>query len=298
MLDEYGVALHGQSFRQRETTENLASAYPEPIAGRFNIGVLHTGLGGMGGHANYAPCTIEDLLNKGYHYWALAHVHQAALLHEHPHVVYCGNLQGRHIKESGAKGASLVAVDDGRIESVAALHVDVVRWAHVPVRVDRCATIAETIDCIGQGIEAAVTREAEGRLLACRIELSGCTALHGALLGSTERLLAEARAAALGFGEDAAWIERVLIATTGPEAVGSRKDAIGDLQRMMSIAPEEPTLHEQLSSELGEFVRKLPHEVRTDPDDGFLISVVNEDMPDVITQAANYLTARLSAEKV
>jgi len=64
----------------------------------------------MGGHLNYAPCAIEDLVNKGYDYWALAHVHQAAILHERPHVAVCGNLQGRHIRESGSKGASLVSV--------------------------------------------------------------------------------------------------------------------------------------------------------------------------------------------
>ena len=68
-LKNLGVALHGQSFRQRDIADNLVPAYPEPIAGVFNIGVLHTGLGGMGGHANYAPCTLDDLVNKGYDYW-------------------------------------------------------------------------------------------------------------------------------------------------------------------------------------------------------------------------------------
>ena len=87
-LEDLGVALHGQSFRQRDISDNLVPAYPEPIAGKFNIGVLHTGLGGMGGHANYAPCTLDDLVNKGYDYWALGHVHQATVLHERPHVVF------------------------------------------------------------------------------------------------------------------------------------------------------------------------------------------------------------------
>jgi DNA repair protein SbcD/Mre11 len=69
-LEHLDVALHGQSFRQRDITDNLVPAYPPPVAGCFNIGVLHTGLGGMPGHANYAPCAIEDLTNKGYEYWA------------------------------------------------------------------------------------------------------------------------------------------------------------------------------------------------------------------------------------
>jgi len=57
----------------------------------------------MGGHENYAPCAIEDLTNKGYDYWALGHVHQASVLHEKPHVVFPGNLQGRHARETGTK---------------------------------------------------------------------------------------------------------------------------------------------------------------------------------------------------
>ena len=109
-LDELGVALHGQSFREREVTENLALAYPEPIPGAFNIGVLHTGLGGMGGHENYAPCTLADLVNKGYHYWALGHVHQGQILGERPHIVFPGNLQGRHIREAGAMPKNIIDV--------------------------------------------------------------------------------------------------------------------------------------------------------------------------------------------
>ena len=65
-LKEHGVTLHGQSFPQRDVTDNLVPAYPRPMQGTFNIGVLHTGLGGMGGHANYAPCTLHDLERSRY----------------------------------------------------------------------------------------------------------------------------------------------------------------------------------------------------------------------------------------
>src|SRR3546814_978276 len=59
-IEGHRVALHGHSYRQRDVTDNLVPAYPAPIDGSFNIGVLHTGLGGMGGHANYAPCDINE----------------------------------------------------------------------------------------------------------------------------------------------------------------------------------------------------------------------------------------------
>src|SRR5262249_39978541 len=161
-LQHLSVALHGQSFRQRDITDNLVTSYPPPISGCFNIGVLHTGLGGMQGHANYAPCAIEELINKGYDYWALAHVHQAAVLHERPHVVFCGNLQGRHIRESGPKGASLVVVEDGQVEAISPLYIDCVPWIHLPVPVGACIVTADAIDVLRKAIEEAVEREGQG----------------------------------------------------------------------------------------------------------------------------------------
>jgi DNA repair exonuclease SbcCD nuclease subunit len=297
-LEEHAVALHGQSFRQRDIAENLASAYPGPTAGCFNIGVLHTGLGGIGGHANYAPCALEDLTNKGYDYWALAHVHQAAVLCERPHVAFCGNLQGRNARESGPKGASLVSVEEGQIAEISSLHVDVVRWSHLRVLVDQCRALADVVDVIRRAIEDAVEHVSQGRLLACRIELTGQTELHGELLASTEQILADTRAAALGLGEEVAWIERLVIATESAEVATSRKDALGDLQRLICSAADDADLRTQLASELGEMIRKLPHEVRVDPEDVVLKAAIEGDTASLITHAGRYLTARLSVEKV
>ncbi|MBB4364335.1 DNA repair exonuclease SbcCD nuclease subunit [Bradyrhizobium sp. CIR18] len=297
-LPHLNVALHGQSFRQRDITDNLVPAYPSPIAGCFNIGVLHTSLGGMPGHAKYAPCAIEDLINKGYNYWALAHVHQAAILHERPHVVFCGNLQGRHIRESGPKGASLVTVEDGQVGEILPLHVDCVRWIHLPVPVEQCSALSDAIDRVRQGIEYAIERYAQGRLLACRIELTGRTGLHGELLASVDHLLAEAKAVALGLGEEVAWIERLVVATASLEAAASRKDALGDLQRIIESAGNDAELQARLATDLGDLVRKLPHDIRTDPDDAVLKAAIDGDIASLIAHGGAYLSARLSAEKV
>src|SRR5260370_4444669 len=189
---------------------------------------------------------MEDLINKGYDYWALAHVHQAAILHEQPHVVFCGNLQGRHICESGPKGASLVTVEDGQVGEISPLHVDCVRWIHLPVPVDQCSAVADAVDRVRQVIEEAVERDAQGRLLACRIELTGQTGLHGELLASADHLLAEAKAAALDLGEGVDWIERLVVTTTSPEASASRKDALADLQPIIARAASTAELQAPL----------------------------------------------------
>jgi DNA repair protein SbcD/Mre11 len=298
-LKNLGVALHGQGFRQRDIATNLVFNYPEPIEKMFNIGVLHTGLGGMGGHANYAPCALDDLVNKGYDYWALGHVHQRTTLHERPHVVFPGNLQGRHIRETGPKGACLVTIDEREVIDLVPLHSDVVRWALISVSVDGCDRTGDVIDRVHDAIGEAVSRGADGRLLACRIEIKGRTGIHSQLLASREHLLAEARAAALALGEETAWVERVVIATEpvfDQATLRAREDALGYLQRISGDACEIEEVLKQLDDDIGEFIRKLPHEVRTDCEDAVLKAAINGDYTGLIKEASGYLTARITEE--
>jgi DNA repair protein SbcD/Mre11 len=114
-LDAYRVALHGRSFASRITGE-FVETYPARRDGWLNIGVLHTSLDGTRGHDGYAPCTVHDLTRFGYDYWALGHVHAAEIVSRDPWIVYPGNLQGRNVRETGAKGAMRVTVEDGRID--------------------------------------------------------------------------------------------------------------------------------------------------------------------------------------
>lgn len=298
LLEELGVALHGQSFKQRDVTENLVPHYPGPVSGVFNIGVLHTALGGAGEHENYAPCRLDELVAKGYDYWALGHVHSGAVLHRVPYVVFPGNLQGRHIRETGPKGAHMVTVEDGEVVELGTLPCDVVRWARLPVRVEECRRYADVVDRMGEAIEEAVREAAEGRLLACRIELEGRSGLHGRLIASGERLLADARAAALGFGDDAAWVEKVVVATEpllDPAKIRDRQDALGELQRMLARAGKDEALLEEIESEIGEFARKLPPELRTRVEDEALKAAVDGDFPGLIGHVTDFLNARISA---
>ena len=73
---------------------------------------VHTALDGTRGHDPYAPCSLQGLRDRGYEYWALGHVHQRAVLSQDPWVVFPGKLQGRHAREIGEKGATLIEVGD------------------------------------------------------------------------------------------------------------------------------------------------------------------------------------------
>ncbi|KPL61535.1 metallophosphoesterase family protein [Rossellomorea vietnamensis] len=99
------VELVGFSYGTRHIRERRIGEYPKGTADRFTIGILHGSEGSMhSSHETYAPFTINELLEKNYHYWALGHIHQRRILHEEPFIVYPGNIQGRHRKETGAKG--------------------------------------------------------------------------------------------------------------------------------------------------------------------------------------------------
>jgi DNA repair exonuclease SbcCD nuclease subunit len=299
-LPEIGTALHGQSFRQRDVTDNLATHYPPPVPGYFNIGVLHTGLGGMGGHANYAPCTLDELIKKGYDYWALGHVHQAEILNEWPHVVFPGNIQGRHIRETGPKGVCLVTVKDGEIWEMTTIPVDVVRWARLTVDAEGCHRITEVIDRIGAALEEAVATRADGRLLACRVEIAGRTGIHGQLLSSEESLVSDARAAALGLGSDRAWIERVEVSThplAEETILHGREDALGEFSRLLEQAKDDKDLLDQMEGDIGILARKLPHEIRADAEDPTLESAIKGDYGTMIDQVKSLLMSRLSPRK-
>ena len=207
------VVVHGQSFPNREVPENLVPGYPAPVGGRFNIGLLHTSLTGSAGHDTYAPCSLADLQGKGYDYWALGHIHQPAVLCEEPWIGFAGNLQGRHVRETGARGCRLVTVNDSlRIESNEFRALDVVRWALVEVDLAGAEQEADAQERLGEGLR----RAAEGagdRLLAARLIFSGATALHGALHRDTQRLRAECLAVAQQCGQPV-WIEAVKLRTS------------------------------------------------------------------------------------
>ena len=299
-LEHLNVALHGQSFRQRDVTENLVPDYPAPVSGAFNIGVLHTGFGGMGGHANYAPCSFDDLANKGYDYWALGHVHQAEVLHEQPYIVFPGNLQGRHVRETGAKGAHLVTVEDSEIVDLEAVPCDVVRWAVLSVPLNDAANLGDVTDSVREALEAAVANQADGRLLACRIRLEGHTEVHAQLIASEEQVLAAARASALGLGDEVAWVEKVVIATNAtldPEILAQREDAIGALQQMLQAATSDEALLAEIEDDISALVRRLPHEIRVDIEDHILKSAVEGEYGALISEVAPYLSTRLIARE-
>lgn len=259
VLDELGVAVHGRSFGRRDVTEDLAATYPERVAGALNVGLLHTALEGRSGHDRYAPTRVETLVNRGYEYWALGHVHQREVVHREPYLVFPGNLQGRHARELGEKGATVVTYEGDRITSLEHRSLDVVRWAELVVPV----TSAQTLDDVLSATHAQLSLAAEAaqeRLLAFRVRFSGPTHLDAQLRSSRDKLREEL--CSMSFGVSAgAWLEKLVLATEPLErGAPLGDDALAEIDRALAeLVAESGT--DGLAELLGDLSRKLPAEV-------------------------------------
>lgn len=260
VLDDYRVALHGRSFPNRLTGE-FAATYPARRDGWLNIGILHTSLDGTRGHDGYAPCSVDDLKRFGYDYWALGHIHAAEIVSRDPWIVFPGNLQGRSVRETGAKGAVRVTVDDGRIVDVTPLALDGARWAHLTVDVGDAADETELLARVASEL-SAVHADSEGRALAVRVTLTGTTALHNQLVARRETLQDDLRASALHLAADC-WVEQVKIRTTPraqPAATVPGENI--DVAALLGEAARDPDFAAALN-ELAETMRaKLPRELQ------------------------------------
>jgi DNA repair exonuclease SbcCD nuclease subunit len=280
-FEDIGVACHGQSFRDRAVSADLASRYPEPSKGLFNVGLLHTSLTGREGHADYAPTTVATLAARGYDYWALGHVHRREVVSEAPMVVYPGNLQGRHARETGSKGATLIDVTDGRIASVEHRALDVVRWTVCEVDASEVASGDDVVALVQRGLDREL-RRAEGRTLAVRVVLRGATRAHATLVADAARWEAQIRLAGSDVGGDELWIERILTKTSSEldrTRLAEREDAVGQLVRALERLRDDRAEQYELVSVFTELWQKLPPEVREGPD------AVRLDDPDFIRDA-------------
>lgn len=259
-VDGQKVALHGQSFRTAATTDNLAAAY-RPLPGCINIALLHTALGGgYAEHQPYAPCSLDELKNKGMDYWALGHVHEHAILSEAPWIAFSGNLQGRHIRERGPRGALLVTCEQGVILPPERIFVDVVRWERALVDLAGAATRADAMNRTRAAFET-IMAGADGRRVACRVVLTGRTAAHSELFGQARALRADVVGQALTVGGDDLWIEKIGVETEpelDPAVIAGRADALADLQALLAEAADDADFNASLADDFRTLLAKMP----------------------------------------
>lgn len=246
--------VYGISYRRAVTTQNLAARFRRDADAPFAVGLLHANLGGQPGHANYAPCSLDDLRRSGMDYWALGHVHRGGIVHPaDPLVVYCGNPQGRDPGETGPRGAWVVDVDAAGRPSASFVACDVVRWRNADVDVAGLPD-DEALHRASRAVVADAIEEAEGRSVVIRLRLTGRGQLHASVrrpgyVEDLRRMLNEESPS----GRPLAWVESVVVDTRPEVDVAARRaspDFVGDLLRTTATAKRaaattDPELYER-----------------------------------------------------
>ena len=287
VFDDLGVVVHGMGYSVRDVRDNLLTGYPSRLPGLLNVGLLHTAVDGREPHARYAPCTLDQLRGCAYDYFALGHVHAREVLSTDPWVVFPGNLQGRHVRESGPKGATLVEVEGSQVTAVRPIEFDVVRWQVTEVDVSGLGGFDAVLERIVLALESAKSA-AKGRVLATRIEIVGETEAHVTLLSSSERLKAQVRLESLVRG--GVYVEDVRIKTS---AVGLRgpsgfvDDAFGQLIIDLGLRASRSAS----GDERADFERRLRVGLDSVPMD--LLREQMADLPELLTDAQRLVVARL-----
>jgi exonuclease SbcD len=243
--------LHGISYRTAAVTDNLSLQYRAGDSSVYQIGLLHTNVEGDPGHGNYAPCTKQDLLAAGMHYWALGHVHTRKVLHAEPAIVYPGNLQGRSIRELGPRGCYIVDVNEEGKTELTFHALDSLRWFLEEITIQGIEAEQQLRDLLEEQMET-IRAAGEGRDCIVRFELVGRGAVHSMLRKgrALQEILAELRdeeskrhsrqadvemrsdtSSGLGF----VWIESI-VDLTGNELerdlLLQQKSFVGDLLRL------------------------------------------------------------------
>ncbi|UCH14440.1 MAG: DNA repair exonuclease [Bacteroidales bacterium] len=174
--------IHGISFQEKVVKDNLALKYklannPAPVS----IAVLHGTTGMAGPHENYAPFKVANVLNRGFNYWALGHIHKRQIINEsNPVIIYPGNPQGRDFGETGAKGCYLVEIDTNSKVNLTFVPVHIIRFEEIEVELKD----EDKIDRLPEKIERSknnIKDFDDNASYILRVKLTGRTSLHAHL---------------------------------------------------------------------------------------------------------------------
>ncbi|MGG3471163.1 DNA repair exonuclease [Neobacillus pocheonensis] len=162
------VHLYGFSYPTRHVFDRKIDDYRKVDEADFHIGILHGNESMSSDHDNYAPFSIKDLIEKGFDYWALGHIHKRGVLSESPPVIYPGNIQGRNKKETDAKGCYLVELSDSDVKLDFIVTSDII-WQETVLNAASSSNFDEVLQLCQTKIDG-FRQERTGTLLTLNID--------------------------------------------------------------------------------------------------------------------------------
>ncbi|WP_239615295.1 metallophosphoesterase family protein [Cohnella mopanensis] len=278
--------IYGISYPTSAVKDNLALRFKKREGAPFHLALLHANVDGDPSHDNYAPCKLEELATAGFDYWALGHVHDRRVLHEYPHVVYSGNIQGRSIRETGPKGAYVVSVSESGSIDMRFRELSDVRWQEISVSIEGLEDEQQLKNRLLSALEELNEDDERDRPMLVRIRLEGRGVIHDRLLqpNIAEEWLEELREWLASPEEQEAWLwpESIVVRTSGMirlDAVAEEEGFAGELIRKGIAASGSSDLSKALLNDALESLQKQP-KIRE-----WLASCSHEDSVEWINQA-------------
>jgi DNA repair exonuclease SbcCD nuclease subunit len=178
-------------------------------------------------------------------------VHTRSVLSDRPAIVYPGNPQGRHARETGPRGCYQVDVDASGRAHLEFIETDVVRWARLDMSINAHARMESLIEGLQDAARRIASRFAGPSVVRC--VLSGSGPLHPDLQrdGVAEDLayqlssIVEVESVRV---ETCASIDRVRLLQTEP--------VVGDFLRLVDRAREDSAFREHLADSLTPLFRR------------------------------------------
>lgn len=275
--------IYGISYPQKEVTQNLALKFKNETNEGFSIGLLHANVGQNPGHDNYAPCSMDDLISRKFDYWALGHIHEFKVLRKsNPAIVYSGNTQARHLRETGQKGCCLVTLSADHPPEIRFMTTDVVSYRSAKVDLHGSESINDVIRSIQTQCEELAKDSTLREGLVARLTLTGRTSIHkelqasGALKALTEEIHAY-------FEGQSPWVLVELTAqTAGTYDIQNLKEGTDFVADLLKLSDE--TEQENLENKICDSIKPV---FETWAGRKYLEEFSKEEINDLIRKARN-----------
>jgi len=253
-LSNADVWIHGVSFSGKQAPDSLLDKFDDPVPAAINIAMLHTSLAGSAAHDVYAPCSVDDLKQRGFDYWALGHIHKREVHSQTPWVVMPGIPQGRDIGESGAKCATVLSIVDEAI-TIAELPTSSIEFVEVSLDISDIET-AESLRTVVRDQFAALVTELISPSAIVRCRLTGRTLLRWELLRDYKLWFEIISRLAVDTGQ--LWLEKLKLDLDENEHTRVDASAIQELTVMMGKLRTDEWFINLASAEVEAVLSQLP----------------------------------------
>lgn len=258
-LDGTDVWIHGVSFSEKKAEKSLLGKFSTPVSEAINIGMLHTSLNGSAAHDVYAPCSVQELIDTGFDYWALGHIHKRQVHCEAPWIVMPGIPQGRDIGELGAKSATLITLDDGKmtIEEFPTSRVEfTILELDVTTLQDAMALQGVAKDALQKLIRSLQSDDG-----VVRVRLHGHSAYRWQWLRDREQWMETFNLLCRETGR--LWMEKLIFDVADEPKVVTDTSALGELSALMSTIRTEEAFNTEAIALIDEVLSALPASERS-----------------------------------